>query len=97
MQEAASGITYPREGVGYRADTCSRTNASLVAIADEIITSRGERRRLVSGAYADAETCTVRIDSNLLEPAQIEELVERYGTAISFDTSEGSVVRLAAR
>jgi hypothetical protein len=36
----------------------------------------------------------VRIESNLLEPAQIEALIERYGTAISFDTSEGSAVRL---
>ena len=34
--------------------------------------------------------CTVRIESDLLERAEIEALVERYGTAISFDTSEGS-------
>jgi hypothetical protein len=36
----------------------------------------------------------VRIESNLLERAQIKALIERYGTAISFDTSEGSAARL---
>jgi hypothetical protein len=95
LQEAASGITYPQEGVGYRTDRCSRTSASLRAMEDEIIEEWGERRRLVFGAWAQAETCTVRIESNLLERAQIEALIERYGTAISFDTSQGSAVRLA--
>jgi PASTA domain-containing protein len=92
LREAASGITYPEEGVGFRADRCSRTNASLLATADEITTNQDwtERRHLAFGAWAQPETCTVRIESDLLEPAEIEALVERYGTAISFDTSEGS-------
>jgi PASTA domain-containing protein len=94
LQEAASGITYPHEGVGYRTDRCSRTSASLRAMADEIISDWGERRRLVFGAWAHEETCTVRIESNLLGRAQIETLIERYGTAISFDTSQGSAVWL---
>ena len=95
LREAARGITWPEEGVGYRADTCSRTNASLRSMEDEIISDWGEKRRLVFGAWAHAETCTVRVESNLLEPADIEALIERYGTAISFDTSQGSAVRLA--
>jgi hypothetical protein len=92
LQDAASGITYPEEGVNFRVDRCSRTNVGLQAIADEITTNQDwtERRHLAFGAWAQPETCTVRIESDLLGSAEIEALVERYGTAISFDTSEGS-------
>jgi hypothetical protein len=92
LQEAASGITYPHEGVGYRADRCSRTHASLRAIEDEITTNQDwkENRNLAFGVWLQPESCTVRVESDLLERAEIEALVERYGTAISFDTSEGS-------
>jgi hypothetical protein len=92
LREAARGITYPQEGVGYRTDTCSRTEASLHAIADEVMTNRDwtENRHLAFGAWVQPETCTARIESDLLVPAEIQALVERYGTAISFDTSDGS-------
>jgi hypothetical protein len=99
LQEAASGITYPHEGVGYRTDRCSRTNARLQAIEDEITTNQDwkENRNLAFGVWLQPETCTVRIESDLLERAEIEALVERYGTAISFDTSEGSHPVLLSR
>jgi hypothetical protein len=92
LQEAASGITYTHEGVGYRADRCSRTHASLRSIENEITTNQDwkQNRNLAYGVWLQPESCTVRIESDLLERAEIEALVERYGTAISFDTSEGS-------
>jgi len=92
LHEAASGVTYPHGGVGYRVDRCSRTYAGLRAIEDEITTSQDwkSNRNLAFGAWLQPETCTVRIESDLLERAEIEALVERYGTAVSFDTSEGS-------
>ena len=92
LREAASGITYPHEGVGYRTDRCSRTHASLRAIEDEIPTKQDwkQNRNLAFGVWLQPETCTVRVESDLLERAEIEALVERYGTAVSFDTSEGS-------
>lgn len=92
LQEAAERISYPVEGVGYRTDTCSRTRASLRAIQGEITTSQdwSENKHLAFAIWVQPETCTVRVESDLLIPAEIEALVERYGTAISFDTSEGS-------
>ena len=97
LREAASGITWPEEGVGYRADRCPRTLASLQAIEDDIWTTYQdwvEARHLGFGAWVHAETCTVRVEAHL-RPAKIQEFVERYGTAISFDTSEGSQALLA--
>jgi hypothetical protein len=92
LREAATGITYPEQGVGYRADRCSRTEASLRAVQNEITTNQDwtKNRRLAFGVWIQPETCTVRVESDLLVPAEIEALVERYGTAISFDTTEGS-------
>jgi hypothetical protein len=99
LQEAASSITWPEEGVGYRADRCPRTLASLRAIEDDIWTTYQdwvETTHLGFGALVHAETCTVRVEAHL-RPAKIEEFVDRYGTAISFDTSEGSAMRLLER
>ena len=92
LTEAAEGIDYPAEGIGYRADMCSHTEARLRAIQDEITTNQDwkESVRPAFGVWVQPETCTVRVESDLLRPAEIEALVERYGTAISFDTTEGS-------
>jgi hypothetical protein len=92
LQEAANGISYPFAGVGYRTDRCSRTRASLRALQEEITTDRDwtDNAHLAFGVWVQPETCTVRIESDLLMPAEIDALVERYGTAVSFDTSEGS-------
>ena len=92
MTEAAEGIDYPAEGIGYRTDTCSRTEARLRAIQDEITANQDwtENERLAFGVWVQPETCTVRVESELLRPAEIGALVARYGTAISFDTTEGS-------
>jgi len=92
LEEAAEGIRYPVEGVGYRTDMCSRTSASLQSVLDEITTNQDwkENKRLAFAVWVHPETCTVRVESDLLRRAEIEALVERYGTAISFDTTEGS-------
>ena len=92
LTEAAKGIDYPAEGIGYRSDTCSRTEARLRAIQDEITANQDwtENERLAFGVWVQPETCTVRVESDLLRIAEIAALVARYGTAISFDTTEGS-------
>jgi hypothetical protein len=90
---AAKGINYPAEDSGYRTETCSRDRKSLRALQDEIVRTRkdwAEDKRLAFGVWVQPETCTVRVESDLLAPADIQALVDRYGTAISFDTSEGS-------
>jgi PASTA domain len=92
LAEAAKGISYPAAGISYRSDTCPRSLASLRAIQEEITTHQDwtENKHLAFGVGVDAKTCTVRVQSDLLARADIEALVDRYGTAVSFDTSEGS-------
>jgi hypothetical protein len=99
LTAAAKGITYPAPGIGYRTDTCSRDRASLRAIQYEIAPAGRstkwwtENQRLAFGVWVHPSTCTVRVESDLLAPADIQALIGRYGTAISFDTSEGSAPR----
>lgn len=93
LTAAAEGIDYPREDSGYRTDTCARDRKSLRSLQDEIVRTRrewAEDSRLAFGVWVQPETCTVRVESHLLRLADIETLVARYGTAISFDTSEGA-------
>lgn len=42
------------------------------------------------GVWVQPETCTVRVESDLLSQSEVRALVDRYGKAISFDTTEGS-------
>lgn len=93
LTAAAEGINYPEEDSGYRTDTCSRDRKSLRALQDEIVRTRKEWAddpRLAFGVWVQPESCTVRVESDLLTPGDIQALVDRFGTAISFDTSEGS-------
>lgn len=92
LRAAAEGINYPTEESGYRTDTCSRSRASLRAIQNEITTHQEwtNNKHLAFGVWVQPETCTARVESDLLTQADIQALVDRYGTAISFDTSEGS-------
>lgn len=89
-------LTAALEGQPFRSERCSRTRASLRAMQDEIATKEWtDNKRLPFWVGVDTRTCTVRVGSDLLTPADIRALVDRYGTAISFDTSEGSAgVRL---
>jgi PASTA domain-containing protein len=79
------------EGLPYRTDTCPRSHASLRALQDEIAKAAWTKnKRLGFGVVVHPATCTVRVESDLLSPTDIRALVERYGTAISIDTTEGS-------
>jgi len=92
LTEAAQGISYPAEGIGYRVDTCSRDRRSLRAIQDEITTDQSwtQNKHLAFAVWVQPETCTVRVESDQLMRADIAALVVRYGTAVSFDTSKGA-------
>jgi PASTA domain len=78
--------------LAYRTDTCERERHSLRAIQDEITANRDwmENGHLAFGVGVDPGSCTVRVESDLLAPAEIAALVARYSTAVSFDTTEGS-------
>jgi hypothetical protein len=79
------------EGLPYRTDTCSRSYAELRALQNEIAAKRWTRNKeLAFGVYVHPATCTARVESDLLTAADIRALADRYGTAISIDTTEGS-------
>jgi hypothetical protein len=79
------------EGLPYRTETCSRSRPSLRALQDEIATKRWTKNKsLAFGVFVHPSTCTVRVESDLLTAADIRALVDRYGTKISIDTTEGS-------
>jgi hypothetical protein len=79
------------EGLPYRTETCSESRASLRALQDEIAAkSWTEDKSLPFGVFVDPSTCTVRVESDLLTEDDIRALVDRYGTRISIDTTEGS-------
>jgi hypothetical protein len=90
---AAAGV------VAWRTERCARTRTELRAVQDEIAADRSwtSNHRLAFATWVQPETCTVRIESDLLGAAEIDALVGRYGTALSFDTTPGShPVRLTA-
>jgi PASTA domain-containing protein len=89
---AAQNLRYPAtaDGRPYRVETCSRAYSSLRALQDEIVAVVSTRHdRLGFGVWVHPASCTVRVESDQLETADIRALVDRYGTAISFDTTEG--------
>ena len=96
LDEAIEAVTYPHPGIGYEIDICPRAHAPLRRMQDDIASDQSwsQRRGLAFGVFVDAATCTVRIESDLLRAAEIEALVDRYGTAISFNTTEGAHPRL---
>lgn len=84
-------LTAAAEGVRYRTDTCSRDRKTLRAMLEEITTKDWSANKpLPFGVWVHPSTCTVRVESDLLTPADVEALVDRFGTAISIDTTEGS-------
>ena len=101
LTAAATGIDYPTEDSGYRTATCSRDRKSLRALQDEIVKTRNdwvdEPRRVSFGVWVQPETCTVRVEGDVLVSVEIQTLVDRYGTALSFDTSEGAAGILLRR
>jgi hypothetical protein len=86
-------------GLPYRTETCSRTRRSLRAMQDEIAAwDWSADKRPPFGVWVDPASCTVRVESDLLTRRDIAALVNRFGTAISIDTTPGShpvLLRLA--
>jgi hypothetical protein len=76
----------------YRTETCTRSRAELRRIQDEL-TRRSWSPNAASISFAvfvDPATCTVRLDSDQLTPADIQALSDRFGTAVSLNTTEGA-------
>jgi hypothetical protein len=42
------------------------------------------------GVHVDPATCTVRLDTDQLTPSDLRALSDRFGTAISLNTTEGA-------
>jgi hypothetical protein len=78
-------------GKHYVTETCARERATLRALQDELSERTWTANEsLAFGVYVHPATCTVRVESDLLTPAEIDVLAARYGTAISIDTTPGS-------
>jgi hypothetical protein len=77
-------------GLYYRTSICGRSLSSLRQIQDEIARRDWSTNpRIGFGVNVDPASCTVRVESDLLTADDIQVLVRRYGTAISFDTTPG--------
>lgn len=84
-------LTAAAEGLAFRTDTCSRSYAELRALQDEIAAkSWTTNKKLAFGVFVHPDSCTVRVESDLLTAADIEALADRYGPSVSLDTTEGS-------
>jgi hypothetical protein len=92
LNEAARPITYPEPRIGYRIDTCPRSYRSLRPLQDEIAEDQSwhDDENLAFGVWVDPQTCTVRVETDLIDDDGIAALVERYGGAVSFNTTPGS-------
>lgn len=78
-------------GIRFVTNTCSRDRASLQGIQRRIASKDWTRDKSLPFAVdVDPSTCTVRVVSDLLSPRDIEALVDRFGTAISIETTKGS-------
>jgi PASTA domain len=78
-------------GIRYVTDRCARSRADLRAVQDAVAAKHWtSNRSLPFGVAVDPVTCTVRVASDLLTSHEIKALVDRFGTAISIDTTKGS-------
>jgi hypothetical protein len=77
--------------IRYVTDRCARSRADLQAVQDGVAAKRWtSNRSLPFSVVVHPATCTVRVESDLLGPREIKALVDRFGTAISIDTTKGS-------
>jgi PASTA domain len=78
-------------GLYYRTSICGRSRGSLLQIQEKIARRDWSTNpRIGFGVNVDPASCTVRVESDLLTADDIHVLVQRYGTAVSFDTTPGS-------
>jgi len=76
----------------YLTDVCPRTHGELHEVQDEIALRvwSPNADSISFGAFIDPATCSVRVESDQLSAADIQALVDRFGTAITVDTTPGS-------
>jgi hypothetical protein len=88
--EAAAG------DLPYRIESCTRSREELEQIQDELAlrTWSPNARSISFGVFVDPATCTVRVESDQLTAEDIQALSDRFGTAVSLNTSEGASPRL---
>jgi hypothetical protein len=88
--EAAAG------DLPYRLESCTRSREELEQIQDELAlrTWSPNARSISFGVFVDPATCTVRVESDQLTAEDIQALSDRFGTAVSLNTSEGASPRL---
>jgi PASTA domain-containing protein len=80
----------------YRIESCTRSREELEQIQDELAlrTWSPKARSIGFAAFVDPATCTVRVESDQLTAEDIQALSDRFGTAVSLNTSEGASPRL---
>jgi hypothetical protein len=76
----------------YRTETCTRSRQELRRIQDELtrLSWSLNARSISFGVFVDPATCTVRVESDQLTPEDIQALSDRFGTAVSLNTTEGA-------
>lgn len=93
LTAAAQGITYPApHDPRYLVDACSRTRKRLETMQHQIVSDQSwnGNRRVAFSVVVEPSTCSVRVTSDLLTRSEMRALVDRYGTALSFNTTKGS-------
>jgi hypothetical protein len=76
----------------YREESCARSREELEQIQDELArqTWSPNARSISFGVFVDPATCTVRVESDQLTPEDVQALSDRFGTAVSLNTTEGA-------
>jgi hypothetical protein len=80
------------EGRPYSTDSCLRSGEELGQVQDELgLRQWSPRAGSISfGVWVDPATCTVRVETDQLTESDIQALIQRFGTAVSLNTSKGS-------
>lgn len=75
----------------YRTETCPRSWGELLRIQNEINPDLfTDPKGIAYSSWPEPATCTVRLTSDLFTREDIRRLIDRFGTAISFETTPGS-------
>jgi hypothetical protein len=90
-------VSFPESGTTRpRPEPCERSLDSLDAVQAALSKRDWTSRAVSFTSFVDPDTCTVRIESDLLTAAEMESIVARYGTSVSFNASPRSrPVRMA--
>jgi hypothetical protein len=83
-------------GLSYRTEWCSHSLADLQRVQSELQDRAWSpnAKSIAFGAFVDSSTCTVRVDSDQLTAADLEDLTQRFGPMVSFNTTPGAAPNL---